>query len=171
MMRWNLLVLILALSVQAQPRGGAEPPAAARFHDGARLYVDGDLDAAAAAVDAGLAEAPSDARLRALRELIRQQQPPGGGGEQPDAPDAAGDDAPPDEGDSDAPPDDAPSDGEGDAAPSPPAAPGGGAPGRDASMSRAEAEALLDAVGGDERLLLRQLRRPPTAGPRPERDW
>ncbi len=178
---------LAAVSAAAQPR---EPAAETRFHDGARLFAEGDVEAAARAVDAGLAEAPADARLRALRELLRQEQESdGGGGPQPDEPqsgddpsepppgDGQGDaDAPPNPGESPdptQPPDEggsAPDDG---ASQTPPPADGaGGQPGdARAPMSRAEAEALLDAVGGDERLLLRRQRLRSGGAVRPERDW
>lgn len=38
-------------------------------------------------------------------------------------------------------------------------------------MSRAQAERLLDAVGGEERLLLEEMQRRPTRGRRSEKDW
>lgn len=38
-------------------------------------------------------------------------------------------------------------------------------------MSRAQAERILDAVGGEERLLLEELRRQPTRGRRSDKDW
>lgn len=178
MMRLLLLTLLVPLLARAQSGPSAsEPPAVARYHEGAQLYVDGDLEAAAQAVDAGLAEAPADARLRALRELIRQQDQNGGGGQRPDdsdAQDETDDGTPEPQGGPNepeqAPPDDAPGDtpngtpppgGEGDA----------GSGSQPAGMSRAEAEALLDAVGGDEKLLLRDLRRTPSTSRRPERDW
>jgi|GEM_PF-4338673 len=184
----RLVVLaLLAGPVASQPRAG-EPAAETRFHDGARLYAEGDVEAAVRAVDAGLAEAPADARLRALRELLRQQQEPsdGGGGQQPDDPQDGDDpsESPPDEGqgDNEAPPNPGdspeqtpPQDG-GTGGTSPPAD-GAGTPPGDASdatrapMSRAEAEALLDAVGGDERLLLRRQRLRGGGVVRPERDW
>lgn len=41
----------------------------------------------------------------------------------------------------------------------------------DGQMSRAQAAQILDAVGGDERLLLREIRRAPTRGRRADKDW
>ena len=38
-------------------------------------------------------------------------------------------------------------------------------------MSRAQAERILDAVGGEERLLLRELQRRPTRSRRADKDW
>jgi hypothetical protein len=38
-------------------------------------------------------------------------------------------------------------------------------------MSAAQAERILDAVGGEERLLLRELRRAPTQRRRSDKDW
>ena len=56
-----------------------------------------------------------------------------------------------------------PSDGGGDARQ--------GEPGTGGQMSAAQAERLLDAVGGDERLLLRELQRVQTRGRRGSKDW
>lgn len=174
-----LLALALALPAAAQPRAG-EPAAETRFHDGARLFADGDVEGAISAVDAGLAEAPADARLRALRELLRQQQESsGGGGPQPEDPQDGDDpqETPPDDGqgDGETPPNPGPpegppqDDGPGD---TPPTDGTGPPPGETrGAMSRAEAEALLDAVGGDERLLLRRQRLRGGGAVRPERDW
>jgi hypothetical protein len=183
MMHRFLLVALLAVPLAAGAQSGplaGEAPAVTAYHAGARQFIDGDIGAAAATVDAALAATPQDARLRALRELIRQQQNDGGGGEQPDDSDSSRPDenAPPDPsaGDQNEPesPDSGPGDEPNDApGTQPPGQPsdGGASPGRPQGMSRAEAEALLDAVGGDERLLLRQLRREASPGPRPERDW
>ncbi len=183
-----LLLLLLAVPPAAGAQSGpsaGEAPAVTAYHAGARQFIDGDIEGAASTVDAALAETPQDARLRALRELIRQQQEGGGGGgDNPDESDAQNPDqnAPPDkpsagdEGDQESQrgagdqPQDPPADGPGNA-PSGQPSDGGGASGRPQAMSRAEAEALLDAVGGEERLLLRQLRREALPGPRPERDW
>jgi len=38
-------------------------------------------------------------------------------------------------------------------------------------MTRAQAERILDAVGGEEELLLRELRRAPTQRSRSDKDW
>ena len=73
MTRIALLFVAVALLAQAQtPRSGASP--AAQYHTGAQAYIDGDNARALSAVNAGLAAAPDDARLQALRDLIQQQQ-------------------------------------------------------------------------------------------------
>lgn len=50
----------------------AQSSADAYFHEAAQAYIDNDLPAARRAVTQGLEVAPSDARLRALREKLRQ---------------------------------------------------------------------------------------------------
>ena len=73
MTRIALLFAAVALLAQAQtPRLGASP--AAQYHTGAQAYIDGDNARALSAVNAGLAVAPDDTRLQALRDLIQQQQ-------------------------------------------------------------------------------------------------
>lgn len=51
------------------------------------------------------------------------------------------------------------------------ATPEGGGHVPDGQMSRAQAARILDAVGGDERLLLREIRRAPGRGRPSEKDW
>lgn len=196
-----LVFLVAAATAAAQPARQAE--AMTYYHDGARQFIDGDLATAGQTVDVGLAIAPDNPRLRALRELIRQQeQQDGGGGESPDEDgdeggqppeggqgddsgesDGADDPADPsqDGGTPDAPDDPTQgpspqSDGSNAAGdPSQNGGAGGAAPdGRErpaSRLDRAQAGAILDAVGGDERLLLRALPRRPTPGRQPERDW
>ena len=55
----------------------------------------------------------------------------------------------------------------GEGGPTPP----GGEAVPEGQMSRAQAERILDAVGGDERLLLRELRRSQPRGRRTDKDW
>ena len=81
MTRIALLFAAVALLAQAQtPRLGASP--AAQYHTGAQAYIDGDNARALSAVNAGLAVAPDDTRLQALRDLIQQQQDNQDGGQQ-----------------------------------------------------------------------------------------
>ncbi|MFN3597669.1 MAG: hypothetical protein ACK41D_10415 [Rubricoccaceae bacterium] len=164
------LALLAGLAVRpsAHAQRADEPAARARYHEGARLYVQGQREAALQAVEAGLALAPDDARLRALRDLLRQEQPPGGGGPQPeeqppDGPDREGEQP------QDAPTPDVP------APEAPPARERAEAhtsqppPG---PMSREEADRILDAIAGDERLWLEEQRRHARpASPRSLRDW
>ena len=55
----------------------------------------------------------------------------------------------------------------GEGGPTPP----GGEAVPEGRMSRAQAERILDAVGGDERLLLRELRPKSSGGRRSDKDW
>ena len=178
------LVAAPALAQRAAPRGPAAPgappltampPAAAEhYHEAARLYIDGKNAPALAAAEAAVALAPDDARAVALRDLIRKQQDDQNqqdqqnpsdqnqDGQQPPPPDDSGQNDPqnnPGQNDS----------GQNGQTPPPP---GGdaGQPKPD-EMSRDQAERILDAVGGDERLLLRQMRRPPSRVRTNEEDW
>ena len=181
-MRLALLLVLLVPVALAQSRPSASRDGAVeRYHAGAQAYIDGELAAARAEVEAGLATAPDDARLQALRDLLDQEenedQQQGNEGEpesQPDEPDGEGE-PPPEE--SGAPPETPGDDSEADAdatgtdtPDSPPQQSQAGEP-SEAAMSRAQAERILDAVGGDERLLLRELRRAPTRGRRTDKDW
>ena len=74
--------------------------------------------------------------------------PPGDAGEDQDGPEGDGRSA-------------------GEGGPTPP----GGEAVPEGRMSRAQAERILDAVGGDERLLLRELRRSQPRGRRTDKDW
>ena len=175
-----------ALAQRAAPRGPAAPPeagppaAAERYHEAARLYVDGQNAPALAAAEAAVALAPGDARAVALRDLIRQQQPPSPQSEPPPDPpdDPNGGQNPPPETPPETPdrpppaPQQTPQNRPGSQDPQTPP-PGDApppAPGR-AGMSREQAERILDAVGGDERLLLRQMRRAPSRVRTNEQDW
>ena len=185
-----VFLFLVAALLQVPPPGAS---AADRYHAGARAFVEGDDARALQEVEAGLRRAPGDARLQALRDLIQQQdqeqdnsegdgEANEDGGQQDDAQNSdPNDDGPPgDEGQSgqdqpDRPRDDgqeaerdqtntAPPQGQREGEPPPAAAERG-------EMSRAQAERILDAVGGEERLLLRELRRAPTQRRRSDKDW
>ena len=161
----------------------AGPSPADLYHTGARAFVNGENGAARRAVEAGLARAPGDARLQALKDLVDQQDQEGGrqdGGQQDPSdnsdPGEQGQDGEQGENGEGSP--DRPEDGQ-DAepdqtrtAPPPQAAEGGAPPARPrGEMSAAQAERILDAVGGEERLLLRELRRAPSQRSRSDKDW
>ena len=204
-----VLLALLASAALAQSAGrdagrrGVDP--VAKYHEGARAFIGGDVGQAKAAVQAGLQADPDDQRLQALRDLIEQeqeeqdqrrggQQDPdaenqdtegerqdeggeGGSGQQPAPPDDAGQEAeqdqtrtqepPPGESDGGDPGDEGAGQSVGEGGPTPP----GGAAVPEGQMSRAQAERILDAVGGDERLLLRELRRSSVRGRRSDKDW
>ncbi len=186
MIRPLLLLTAVALLAQAQaPRG---PSPTEQYHVGAQAYIDGDNARALRAVEAGLAVAPDDAKLQALRDLLEQQQQEQDqqdGGQQDDAqnqdPGDQGDEG--DQGeDGDQQEQDRPDDGGPEAeqdqtrTQQPDEAGAGDAPPQPAArepdeMSAAQAERILDAVGGEERLLLRELRRAPTQRRRSDKDW
>ena len=184
MRRLFLLVALVALPALAQravaPRGpsasvpsGAMPQAAAeRYHEAARLYI-GDQNAPAlAAAEAAVALAPTNAQAVALRDLIKKKQDQQDQNQDPQDQDDQNQDSPPkdDPNDGQEPPKNdpqAPDDSPGQTPP--PSDNGGQAPGQ--QMSPEQAERLLDAVGGDERLLLRQMRRPPSRVRTNEQDW
>lgn len=207
-------LVLLALGLVALPvlaQSAASGDAQANYHEGARLYVDGEMAPAEAAVRAGLALAPDDAKLQALLDLILQDQQDQDGDQNQDSEGDSGDDGqegddpedgegedgeqgsegdePQDEGDGGQPdePGDAErdgtdqprnEDGDNDSAETRGARPGEGgdtpdgeaepAPGE---MSRAQAERLLDAVGGEEQLLLREMRRAGSRLRRGDKDW
>lgn len=197
-MTWpRLLILTLALVapiVVAQQTTGGAADAYARA---AGLFIDGETERAESAAVEGLRAAPGDAKLQALLDLIRQEQPPqdGGGGEQnddqgEDESGESGDDSQASQGDQGRPEDEDrsarqdqtrtdPGEDEGDE-PSEPQQGGregeGGdspqqAPVQPGQMSPEQAARLLDAVGGEERLLLRELRRRPSRVRRSDKDW
>ncbi len=164
-----------AIAQQAVPRGPAAPapPAAVdRYHEAARLYIDGQNAPALAAAEEAVRLAPGDQKAVALRDLIKQEQenkdqqqnqeqqdqdqPPQD--EQPQQePDDEGEQGPPN---TPPPPGQNPQD-----TPSDQPQPG------DERMSRDQAERILDAVGGDERQVLRQMRRTPSRARTNEQDW
>lgn len=174
-----LAVLALVASVGIAQTPPAGPTPRDLYHQGAKLFVDGDDAAALEAVDAGLARAPDDARLQALRDLIQQDQDPNEdqsqdpqeGESDPDGQDEQDDG---DQGESTSDPEGGP-EAERDATDATPDDPSAGQTqprsGEPAEMTPAQAERLLDAVGGEERLLLREMRRPPTQRRRSDKDW
>lgn len=188
MTRWLLALALLVPAALAQRAPAGTPDARARYHEGAQAYVNGDVAAARAAVRAGLQADPDNARLQALRDLIEQDQEEQdqrqGGRPSDDARDQQEGPDPPDgdAGESGPPPPGEGSEDEPDTAPAEPGEPSDGE-GPDETttpdtrsvpegrMSRAQAERILDAVGGDEKLLLREMRRGPTRARRSEKDW
>lgn len=184
--RLALVLAAVALLAQAPPPGRGGASAADRYHQGAQAFIDGDNARALQAVDEGLRRAPDDARLRALRDLIEQQQEgqdnqDGGQQDPADNSDANDDGQEGEQGqDGQQPP---PEQNEGgpeaeqdQTRTAPPSQGGSGddmreMPARPGEMSRAQAEQILDAVGGEERLLLRELRRAPTQRRRSDKDW
>lgn len=175
-----LLLLVPAIAIaQRGPAAPAGPPAmppeaAERYHEAARLYVDGQNAPALAAAEAAVALAPESRRAVALRDLIKEQQdqqnqqqspqdqqnpqdqqqdqPQDPNGDDPGPPPPSGQNGPqPPEEDSPAPSDR-------------PGEPRDG-------MTRDQAERILDAVGGDERDLLRRFRREPSRVRTNEQDW
>lgn len=195
------LALVLALLIPvalAQRAPRTQDVAAERYHAGAQAFIDGDVGRAKTAVDAGLRAAPNNARLQALRDLIEQDQQEqdqqqGGqssddaqnqsGGEEGQEGDQGQDGQNPNQ---TLPPEEA--EAEQDRTRTQPQDPGEQQDGNrqngqagagqeteeavpQGEMSRAQAERILEAVGGEERLLLRELRRAPTRGRRTDKDW
>jgi hypothetical protein len=166
MKRIFLILLAVPAAALAQRAAGpsAPPEAAERYHEAARLYVDGQNAPALAAAEAAVALAPGDEKAVALRDLLRQQN------DTPPPPSESPDEPPP-------PPDD-PDDGGQTPPPPGPQPPGpqpdpaaSDRPGAEDGMSREQAERILDAVGGDERQLLRRFRRAPSRVRTNEQDW
>lgn len=69
-----MLALIAALASPTQAQTSGPQTGASYFHEAAQQYLDANLQQALATVNDGLRIAPNDARLRALREKIRQQR-------------------------------------------------------------------------------------------------
>lgn len=69
MIVWGFAVAGGSVAAQPDPTRSAADP---YFHEAAQAYIDNDLPAARRAVAQGLEVAPSDARLQALRERLRQ---------------------------------------------------------------------------------------------------
>lgn len=76
---WLGLIGGFLLLVGAHPVG-AQSSAGAFFHEAAQQYVTGDVAAARQTVERGLEVAPSDPRLQALLETLKQQDEKGGRG-------------------------------------------------------------------------------------------
>ena len=74
------LLPLLLLLLAAAPAGAQS--VADYYHTAARAYIGGENAEAEAAAEAGLALDPTDARLRALLEKIREKNQEGSGGEQ-----------------------------------------------------------------------------------------
>lgn len=66
----------LVLVVGSGPEAWGQSSAASYFHEAAQQYVAGNRAAAQRAVEQGLQVAPSDPRLNALREKLKQGQTP-----------------------------------------------------------------------------------------------
>ena len=185
-----IALALLAASVGIAQTRPAGPSPSDLYHQGAQLFVDGDDDAALAAVESGLARVPRNARLQALKDLILQNQeeneqqdenqdPQDGDGQQnQDSQD--GEQEPQDQGDDsqDGQQDQRPPEAEQDGtAQQPPQNPGQGQPqqpqnaGDPDEMTAAQAQRLLDAVGGEERLLLREMQRSTGQRRRSDKDW
>ncbi len=186
MMRRLILPLLVIASgvVLAQQ---AMRPEVEKFHASARLFVAGDTAAAAREAREGLRMAPRDPALRALLAEIERRPPPepsGTGGEQdqPPPPEPRGDPGESGQGDGDRQPPErqpGPADesDEGGDEPGPsrpdegrPPVPGDGQTRQPGQMTREEAEALLRALGADERRLLRA-RRQNAVDRHFENDW
>ncbi len=196
-----LALLVPVALAQRAPQSAASDVAVERYHAGAQAFVNGDMARAKAAVDAGLRTAPANARLQALRDLIEQeqeQQDQQQGGQNSDQAqnESDGEEGQPgDQGESgqDQPPPPDEPEAEQDQTRTQPQDPGQEQNGDDSQtgrqgdgrggdedvpaaaeageMSQAQAERILDAVGGEERLLLRELRRTPTRSRQSDKDW
>ena len=183
-----LLLLTVVVSTVAATALAVQPdPSPAEFyHQGAQRYVEGDKAGALPAVEAGLALAPDDAKLQALRDLIQEQQEEQDnqdGGQQDEAENTdpgdqgeEGDDGEQGENEQGSPPGDDGQEAESDRnspSPSDPTESGEPPPsrGEPGEMTEAQAHRRLDAVGGEEELLLRLLRRAPSRQNRSDKDW
>lgn len=78
-LRWISIIGGVLLLMGGMP-AAAQSSADAFFHDAARQYVDGNVQAARQSVAQGLEVAPSDPRLLALREKLSEQDKRQGGG-------------------------------------------------------------------------------------------
>lgn len=168
-MRALLLLALLPLALRAQPTVDA------LVHRTAQAYVNEDRAAARTALERGLALAPQDARLLALKALL-DREPPQGQGTPPPTPqqqppqDSGGDqqEPPPQQN----PPPQKPPQSDAEAAPQRPddsrSESGESRPSR---LSREEAERLLQALEHQEERLARQRMKAPAAPRRVEKDW
>ena len=66
-------VLIISVVILSAPPARGQAPEEA-FHDGARLFVGGELEQALGVVTAGLAEDPDNTKLEALKLLIEEEE-------------------------------------------------------------------------------------------------
>lgn len=196
---WGIGLVVL-LGVVAPPAAVAQSEADAYFHRAAQRYVAEDYAAAQRAVERGLEVAPSDPRLQALRKKLRQGGRSGGdtsdsteGAGTDESAESASDEGAT-EGEEGAESDEeGPSGGaQDDGASAPPVL---GAQGRSSSqrgrdaprradtvgqgqggtpvdtLSRAQAERLLQALQGKERQLLRRVQARSTESKPVEKDW
>jgi len=192
------LFCLLLLTTAVGPALGQSSPVA-YFHEAAQAYVSNDLPAARRAVRAGLDADPSNERLLALRSKLRQERAPqersdststndgdgkegskagdGGGSEEGEG-SGTGNKRDPQRKESGDPDSTATESGRGggDGAlprsrrPTDSMRPGSGGRPVD-TLSRRQAERLLQALGGQERRLLRQLQRRSSAHRTVEKDW
>lgn len=199
-MKLLVILIAAAVSVfaaAAQTRGSGAS-AASSYHSGAQLFINGETERASSVVDAALAKSPDDARLKALRDLINQQQEQdqsqehnqsddqdsGDEGESGDS----GQESPGNDGQGPQPPerneaerdqtanrqqneggeDQTEGNKSGDRSPNA-SQPSQATP--QGRMSQAQAQRILDAVAGDERLLLEEMRREPSRVRRNDKDW
>lgn len=200
--RGTIPVAVICLSVltgAGVDAAVAQSTADAYFHEAARAYIANEVEAARRAVRAGLDVAPSDARLRALRNKLQKDRRP-----QRHRDSTSEENGQRENGSNDG--DGTDGDGEGESRsgeesdetrPRPtasdstsPEAGGGGQPGLSPrspqeqppmaagrggrpvdTLSRKQAERLLQALGGQERRLLRQLQRRSSTRETVEKDW
>lgn len=192
---------MLLLGMGAPPSSAGQSTADAYFHEAAQEYVAGNAAAARRAVEQGLEVAPSDPRLVALRDKLQQDGRPDGGRDssssassdrsQQDADPSSEEASPGTEETSDAGEEERPQPGARDpssdessasgqrsssqrsADPSlRPDTTGRGGSGRPIdTLSRAQAERLLQALEGQERQLLRRIRTQASEPQRVEKDW
>ena len=128
---------------QDQRRGGQQD------QDAENQDTEGQRDDAGQSGGQGQDRPPEEPESGAGRDRTdTQTTPPGDAGEDRDGPEGDGRSV-------------------GEGGPTPP----GGEAVPEGRMSRAQAERILDAVGGDERLLLRELRRSQPRGRRTDKDW
>lgn len=128
---------------QDQRRGGQQD------QDAQNEDSEGQRDDEGQSGGQGQQQPPEEQEAGAGRDRTdTQNTPPGDAGEEQDGPEGAGRSV-------------------GEGGPTPP----GGEAIPEGQMSRAQAERILDAVGGDERLLLRELRRSSARGRRTDKDW
>ncbi|GAB5537597.1 MAG: hypothetical protein Rubg2KO_38460 [Rubricoccaceae bacterium] len=200
MTRLVLLTLALAIPVVAQQAPSSSPDAydraAGLFIDGDSENAEA---AAVEGLRASPNDAKLQALLDLIRQ--QQPPQDGGGGEeqndenqeQPEDPQDGGEDGSDGQQQQDAPPDErqeagqdqtrtSPQEGEGEESETP-SEPEGAQPGEgsdtpqtevpvpEGQMSAEQASRILDAVGGEERLLLRELRRRPSRMRRSDKDW
>lgn len=192
------LGLVLLMFIWGEGQGVvAQSTADAYFHEAATAYVANEVAVAQRAVEQGLAVAPSDPRLRALREKLRQKRRSRPRQDSSSSPESTGEVGREDGADSSSeeengrsentnrteenrqrPDSNAQSNAENQTSrtrEAPPRQPDTVRPGRGGrpvdTLSREQAERLLQALEGQERRLLRQIRRRSAAHRTVEKDW